>query len=415
MPAMDYITTLGDNPYFGAGAGLFGIGILAAAGRKSLQGASILFRRHCMITMEVTSRDKSYHWLLQWITKYGTRTQHLSVETEFQQTAAGQIKTRFHFVPSPGNHYFWHKNNLIIVERNRENKIAEIFETVTLTSFGRNREMFMNILDEARSLALLSTEGQTVMYTGYGSEWRPIGYPRRKRPLNSVVLDRGLSEHILSDIQEFINNPKWYLDRGIPYRRGYLLYGPPGCGKSSYIMALAGALDYSICVLNLSDKGMSDDRLSHLLTNAPEQSIILLEDIDAAFVSRDLAAENPVVYQGMGRLTLSGLLNALDGVASTEARILFMTTNYIDRLDKALIRPGRVDLKQMIGFATEYQLTEMFCRFYPEQGTSRAVEFSTSVLSLDHPVSAAQVQGFFMLHKHDPDYVLANIKDIVLL
>ncbi|KAK3792271.1 hypothetical protein RRG08_007350 [Elysia crispata] len=412
---MDYISTLGDNPYFGAGAGLFGIGILAAAGRKSLQGASILFRRHCMITMEVTSRDKSYHWLLQWITKYGTRTQHLSVETEFQQTAAGQIKTRFHFVPSPGNHYFWHKNSLIIVERNRENKIAEVFETVTLTSFGRNREMFMNILDEARSLALLSTEGQTVMYTGYGSEWRPIGYPRRKRPLNSVVLDEGLSEHILNDIQEFIKNPKWYLDRGIPYRRGYLLYGPPGCGKSSFIMALAGALDYSICVLNLSDKGMSDDRLSHLLTNAPEQSIILLEDIDAAFVSRDLAAENPVVYQGMGRLTLSGLLNALDGVASTEARILFMTTNYIDRLDKALIRPGRVDLKQIIDFASEYQLTEMFRRFYPEQPESSAKTFSFSVLSLDHPVSAAQVQGFFMLHKQDPDYVLANVKDIGLL
>ncbi|RUS71815.1 hypothetical protein EGW08_020422 [Elysia chlorotica] len=412
---MEYISTLGDNPYFGAGAGLFGIGILAATGRKSLQGASILFRRHCMITMEVTSRDKSYHWLLQWITKYGTKTQHLSVETEFQQTAAGQIKTRFHFVPSPGNHYFWHKNNLIIVERNRENKIAEVFETVTLTSFGRNREMFMNILDEARSLALLSTEGQTVMYTGYGSEWRAIGYPRRKRPLNSVVLDRGLSEHILNDIQEFIDNPKWYLDRGIPYRRGYLLYGPPGCGKSSFIMALAGALDYSICVLNLSDKGMSDDRLSHLLTNAPEQSIILLEDIDAAFVSRDLAAENPVVYQGMGRLTLSGLLNALDGVASTEARILFMTTNYIDRLDKALIRPGRVDLKQVIDFASEHQLTEMFRRFYPEEPESSAKSFSASVLSLDHPISAAQVQGFFMLHKHDPDYVIANVKDIVLL
>ena len=240
IQTMDYISTLGDNPYFGAGAGLFGVGLLAAAGRKSLQGASILFRRHCMITMEVTSRDKSYHWLLQWITKYGTRTQHLSVQTEYQQTAAGQIKTRFHFVPSPGNHYFWHKNSLIIVERNRENKMTEVFETVTLTSFGRNREMFMNILDEARNLALLSTEGQTVMYTGYGSEWRAFGYPRRKRPLDSVVLDRGLSEHILGDIQEFIGNPKWYLDRGIPYRRGYLLYGPPGCGKSSFIMALAG-------------------------------------------------------------------------------------------------------------------------------------------------------------------------------
>uniref|UniRef100_A0A0B6ZKI7 Mitochondrial chaperone BCS1 n=1 Tax=Arion vulgaris TaxID=1028688 RepID=A0A0B6ZKI7_9EUPU len=413
MTLTDYVSTLGDNPYFGAGAGLFGIGLLAAAGRRGLQGAAILFRRHCMITMEVTSRDKSYQWLLQWITKYGTQTQHLSVETEFQQTAAGQVKTRFHFIPSPGNHYFWHKNSFIIVERNRENKVTEVFETVTLTSFGRNREMFMTILGEARQLALQSSEGQTVMYTAMGSEWRPLGYPRRKRPLNSVVLDRGLSQCIRDDVQEFIDNSKWYIDRGIPYRRGYLLYGPPGCGKSSYIMALAGDIDYSICVLNLSDKSMSDDRLSHLLTNAPEQSIILLEDIDAAFLSRDLVKDNPVAYQGMGRLTLSGLLNALDGVASTEARILFMTTNYIDRLDKALIRPGRVDMKELIDYASEYQLYEMFRRFYPDEPESAAHDFVIQIQALHRPVSAAQVQGYFMLHKNEPQDVTTNAKEIV--
>lgn len=240
MPLTDYITTLGDNPYFGAGAGLFGVGVVAALGRRGAQGAYILFRRQCMITMEVTSRDKSYQWLLQWITKYGTRTQHLSVDTEFQQSAAGQVKTRFHFVPSPGNHYFRYGSNWIMIERNRDNKMVEVFETVTLTTLGRNRNLFINILNEARTLALESTEGQTVMYTAMGPEWRPIGYPRRKRPIQSVVLDRGISERILDDVQEFISSPKWYMERGIPYRRGYLLYGPPGCGKSSFIMALAG-------------------------------------------------------------------------------------------------------------------------------------------------------------------------------
>jgi hypothetical protein len=54
-----------------------------------------------------------------------------------------------------------------------------------------------------------------------GSEWRPFGYPRRRRPLDSVVLDQGVGERILNDVQEFINNPQWYIDRGIPYRRGY--------------------------------------------------------------------------------------------------------------------------------------------------------------------------------------------------
>ena len=78
---------------------------------------------------------------------------------------------------------------------------------------------------------------------------------------------------------------------GIPYRRGYLLHGPPGCGKSSFITALAGELGFSICVLNLSERGLSDDRLHHLLAVAPTESIILLEDVDAAFVSREDTAQ----------------------------------------------------------------------------------------------------------------------------
>lgn len=65
------------------------------------------------------------------------------------------------------------------------------------------------------------------------------------------------------------------------------MYGPPGCGKSSFITALAGHLDLGICVLNLSDRSLSDDRLNHLLSSAPQQTIVLLEDVDAAFVSRE--------------------------------------------------------------------------------------------------------------------------------
>ena len=57
-------------------------------------------------------------------------------------------------------------------------------------------------------------EGKTIMYTPIGSEWRQFGYPRKRRPLSSVILDRGVGESILSDVQEFIRNPQWYTDRG---------------------------------------------------------------------------------------------------------------------------------------------------------------------------------------------------------
>ena len=101
---------------------------------------------------------------------------------------------------------------------------------------------------------------------------------------------------------------------------------------------------------------MSDDRLQHRLADAPENSIILLEDVDAAFVTREQLMEaddvdskkkaaNEAAFQGLNRLTFSGLLNAIDGVTSTEGRIVFMTTNYVDRLDPALIRYFHISLK----------------------------------------------------------------------
>ncbi|XP_068679582.1 mitochondrial chaperone BCS1-like isoform X3 [Montipora foliosa] len=258
-------------------------------------------------------------------------------------------------------------------------------------------------------MALQKQEGKTVMYIAMGAEWRQFGYPRRKRPLDSVILDDGISDGILADIREFIDSPKWYMDRGIPYRRGYLLYGPPGCGKSSFIQALAGELDYSICVMNLSDRSLSDDRLNHLMSVAPQQSIILLEDIDAAFVKRTEEKEEGRTNGYTNRVTFSGLLNTLDGVASSEERLVFMTTNHLTRLDPALIRPGRVDVKQEIGLASWSQLLKMYKRFYPEQTSARAEEFADKVIELGQRKSIAQIQGHFMLFKNNPLGAIENI------
>uniref|UniRef100_A0A8C4RD77 Mitochondrial chaperone BCS1 n=1 Tax=Eptatretus burgeri TaxID=7764 RepID=A0A8C4RD77_EPTBU len=418
MPLVDYLLALKDNPYFGAGFGLVGIGTALALTRKCSQLALVAFRRHCMITLEVPGGDKSYNWLLSWVTQRAGQTQHLSVETSFHQHESGRVSTRFAFVPSPGDHFIWYQSRWIRIERNREKQMIDTttgvpFETVTFTTFGRNRQFYFDILHEARELALQEHEGKTVMYTAMGSEWRQFGNPRRRRPLSSVVLEQGVVEHITADVREFISNPKWYLDRGIPYRRGYLLYGPPGCGKSSFITALAGEMEYSICLMSLSDQALSDDRLNHLLSVAPQQSLILLEDVDAAFMSRDLMTENPMAYQGMGRLTFSGLLNALDGVASTEARIVFMTTNYVDRLDPALIRPGRVDKKQYIGYCSAWQLEQMFRRFYPDEPEAVAQAFSQAAnKAAGGKISPAQVQGHFMVHKLDPDRAIQDIAEI---
>ncbi|XP_063231891.1 mitochondrial chaperone BCS1 [Bacillus rossius redtenbacheri] len=415
MTIAELVAGLSDNPYFGAGFGLFGLGAGAAVLRKGLQGAVVLLRRRYMITLEVPCRDKSFQWLLQWITERGARhTQHLSVETSFEQRDTGHVTTKYDFIPSVGTHFFSYGGTWIRVERVREQQTLDLhmgvpYETVTMTAFGRDKALYFRILEEARQIALRKHEGKTVMYTAMGSEWRQFGHPRNRRPLRSVVLDEGVSERILADVQEFIGNPAWYSERGIPYRRGYLLHGPPGCGKSSYITALAGHLQFGICMLNLSERGLTDDRLNHLLNTAPQQSILLLEDVDAAFVSRQSSVADKAAFDGLNRVTFSGLLNCLDGVASTEARVLFMTTNYLDRLDPALIRPGRVDVKEHIGACSRHQLQVMFLRFYPgERHAHLAACFAQSAAASGRSVTPAQVQGHFLCHKDDPGAALAS-------
>jgi chaperone BCS1 len=310
---------LDGNPYFSAGFGLGILGTGLAALRGAGKAAMTMAQRHLLVTLEVTSKDKAYPWVLQWLTTQAQRSrssvsQHITVDTVTQRLANGKSATRFEFTPCPGRHVMWYEGRVLVVDRVREQATVDLhtgqpWECVKLTAIGNGRELFQSFLAEAQAHAAAKQEATTIVYTNWGTEWRPFGTPRRRRPLHSVVLDDGIAEHVLTDVREFVASTQWYIDRGIPYRRGYLMHGPPGCGKSSFVAALAGELGYDICILNLSDAGLTDDRLAHALSTTPPSSLVLLEDVDAAFVYRDPKDRRS------SHVTFSGLLNALDGVA----------------------------------------------------------------------------------------------------
>lgn len=107
----------------------------------------------------------------------------------------------------------------MLIERSREKSMVDLasgspWETVTFTTFGRNRQLFLDILQEARDMALSKEEGKTLIYTANGFEWKEFGQPRARRPLSSVILDKDHAERLANDLKEFLANQSWYRDRG---------------------------------------------------------------------------------------------------------------------------------------------------------------------------------------------------------
>lgn len=169
-------------------------------------------------------------------------------------------------------------------------------------------------------------------------------------------------------------------------------YGAPGSGKTSLIHSIAGELGLNVYIVSLSRSGLDDTGLAELISALPERCIALMEDIDAAFhhglsresphASSPQTPDDPVQQHDMqptgppvptgNRVSLSGLLNALDGIGAQEGRVLFATTNKYTSLDPALCRPGRMDLHIEFKLASRFQAEELFKRFYAPSSSSTA-------------------------------------------
>lgn len=172
----------------------------------------------------------------------------------------------------------------------------------------------------------------------YSGNWNKLT-TKSHRPWNSFFLPGDTKEYLLNDARDFLNSEDWFAHRGIPFRRGYLLYGIPGTGKSTSVHALASELNLPIYILLLS-LNLDDSGLADMMRYLPSKCVLLIEDIDVAFKSRSDNSSDR--NESESTVTLSGLLNAIDGLAAPEGRLLFATTNHAEHLDPALIRPVRL-------------------------------------------------------------------------
>ncbi|KZT21609.1 P-loop containing nucleoside triphosphate hydrolase protein [Neolentinus lepideus HHB14362 ss-1] len=360
--------------------------------------------------------DPAYDWMMVWLAQHPAwrRARDVEVSTRtvpdgssprycFDDDGTDSSSRKFSYLPSPKNeHWMWYKGRYVSVCRSKDSTglWGRQEETLVIRILTWDHTLLNELLCEARAKYKSAQSGQIGIYASDGdNDWRHIA-SRPKRPLKSIVLEPGVKEDLLEDAQEFLESKEWYNDRGIPFRRGYLLYGAPGTGKTSLIQSIAGELGLDVYILTLSRSGLDDTVLSGLIADMPEKCIAIMEDIDAAFtqgVNRDAPnpAPNPnpapaTSVEGppqppdqnqsskdvASKVTLSGLLNAIDGVGAQEGRILFATTNKYHTLDAALCRPGRMDKHVEFKLASRYQARELYRKFYEQRKkpTAKAVE-----------------------------------------
>ncbi len=255
------------------------------------------------------------------------------------------------------------------------------------------------------------------IYTNSNGQW--VASPsNNSRSIDTIILKDNLKNEIKNDLQLFLNSESWYKERDIPYSRGYLFYGLPGTGKTSMIKAISLYSKRHIHYLMLSEV-KSDAELIDLLKKINyKETVLVIEDIDAMSkivksreqVSKssesDIDEESETKKKEESRLTLSGLLNAIDGVFTCHGRILIMTTNHPEVLDSALIRPGRVDSKYLFDNCNIDQIKDLYEMFFSKRADNDQLNNIQN-----SKYSPAHISSVFLRYRNYPEEALMHLDD----
>ncbi len=336
-------------------------------------------------TMMITVKDDdaAFQWVKEWFLEQAflKRIRRVDLDTTLRGAEMALL-------PAPGRHLFWYAGRpfWVWIYRSEDTKTRSErrVESLTFQTIGRKQIFLRRFVDEV--VACHRRKQKTASYLYVWDDYWTSVQAYSPRLLESVILKPGEKEHLIQDLERFRASRPRYRRLGVPYHRGYLLYGPPGTGKTSLVSGLSARFGMSIYVVNLTE--FNDKSLKSAMNDVPEHSMILFEDIDcmraggrrpnanaADEKSGRAPDEKSVTPEGLG-VTLSGLLNVMDGFHAPDNVVFVMTTNHVEALDPALLRPGRIDYKLFMGEAAESQRIELYRRFFPEVSEAEAREFA---------------------------------------
>ena len=385
----------GQNQFASGGLLLMIIGAVGAYLRSIPEKLWYWFVGQTTMMITVKDDDAAFVWVKEWFLdqKFLKRVRRIDLDTTLQSE-------RVALIPAPGLHWFCYAGRPFQVwftrTENTRERTAKRMESLTFRTVGRKQEFLRQFVDDVVRSHNKRRGVQSWLYK-YNDGW---DYSENYTPrlLDSVVLQPGDKERLVDDIGRFRKSKQRYSRLGVPYHRGYLLYGPPGTGKTSLVSALAAHFGLSVYCVNLTE--FNDRSLMAAVSQVPKDSVLLFEDIDCMkggqkretviSTDRDGKREKESVNNGV---TLSGLLNVLDGFFAPTGVLFMMTTNHMEALDPALLRPGRIDYKLYLGKASDAQKVDLYLRFFPDASEIDAREFVRTSRACE---TMAEFQGLLL-------------------
>lgn len=376
-------------------------------------------RNQCMSSLIFNTASSTYSEynqlqyiaFLQWFSKnaWFNWSRVISFDGDPRKIAKGSVG------PGVGTHLFMFNRRFFffrIAELESNGSAYSKFK-ISIHVLSRNKEHLHKLMDTF--MLKSDTENTITVYESGKQDWNWVTTLER-RGIENYVLSEKVKRELIKPLMEFQNNKDWYIKRGLDYKFTALLYGPPGTGKSSLARLIASMLNRDLYLLNMS----SADNYLRLFQGA-KGGLVLMEDIDAFGITRKRTNEETDVQEGatiagvedsnkaedlVGSAisefmsgSLSELLNALQGVLPLDDLIVLMTTNHPEKLDSALIRDGRVDVRIEIGYLNTADIACYYKLVYEQDYVGE-----------DFPsLPAATVHKAFLMNKFSPEGFVSTL------
>lgn len=308
-----------------------------------------------------------------------------------------------------GSYIFWYKGAFIFVTTWYKEKEHTTYKMMSISTLGISLKSKQRLMDLVTAASVIGRPRQIYQFDRhrYSADWtEACAAPDRN--LSTLVYEDDILQKTIDDIKDLEKQEDFYTKFNIPYKKCYLLEGPPGTGKTSFVQAVATVFNAEIYTLSLS--GVDDQTLHNLLSKLSKTKtfkVLLLEDIDS-LKTLHKRTDDTSEKEKPGTLSLQGYLNSFGGVIPLKNLIIFITTNHVEKLDPAVIRPGRVDKILHIGALSDQAIREYILQRY-DTSEVRALLEKTPAFS---PLRGSVLENVFLETLKQPDQFIAKISEL---